>query len=71
MYGLSVIASVPPSTTSKTINKIVEKTPSEVAKLQLIFFPYCRELPKKPKQKSSCSKMWLIDELNIKLGWRT
>ena len=25
-----------------------------------IFFPYCIELP---KQKNSCSKMWLIDQL--------
>ena len=31
-------------------------------------FPYCPDLPKWPKQKNSCSKMWLIDQLYIKLG---
>ena len=30
----------------------------------------CPELPKRPKQKNSCSKMWLIDHLYIKLGPR-
>ena len=29
---------------------------------------YATELPKRPKQKKSCSKMWLIDQLCIKLG---
>ena len=32
------------------------------------FFPYCPELPKQPKQKNSCSKLWLIDQLYIELG---
>ena len=34
------------------------------------FFPYCPELPKRPKQKNSCSKMWLTDQLYIELGWQ-
>ena len=33
-----------------------------------LFFPYCPELPIRPKQKNSCSKMWLINQLYIKLG---
>ena len=32
-------------------------------KLKIHFFPYCPELPKLPKQKNSCSKLWLIDQL--------
>ena len=32
------------------------------------FFHYCPELPKQTKQKNSCSKMWAIDQLYIKLG---
>ena len=32
------------------------------------FFPYCPELPKRPKQKNSCSKWWIIDQLYIELG---
>jgi hypothetical protein len=43
----------------------VEKTPSKVAQKYSIFFQ--PELPKRPKQKNSCSKMWLIDQLYIKL----
>ena len=38
-------------------------------KLKSTFFPYCPELPKRPKQKNSCSKMWLIDQLYIELGY--
>ena len=34
------------------------------------YFSYCPELPKWPKQKNSCSKIWLIDQLYIKLGYR-
>ena len=37
-------------------------------KLKSTFFPYCPELPKRPKQKNSCSKMWPIDQLYIELG---
>ena len=38
-------------------------------KLKLtFFFPYCPELPKRPKQKNLCFKMWLIYELYIELG---
>ena len=51
MYVLSVIASVLPSTTSKTINKIVEKTPSKVAKLELIFFHTAVSCPKSPNRR--------------------
>ena len=32
------------------------------------FFPYCPELPKRPKQKNSSSKLWLIDQPYIELG---
>ena len=35
------------------------------------FFPYCPELPKQPKQKNSCSKIWLIDLLYRELGLRS
>ena len=31
---------------------------------------YCPVVPKRPKQKNSCSKMWLIDQLYIKLGYK-
>ena len=34
--------------------------------LKSTFFPYCPELP---KQKNSCSKLWLIDRLYIELGF--
>ena len=37
-------------------------------KLKSIFFPYCPELPQRPKHKNSCAKMWLIDQLYIELG---
>ena len=39
-------------------------------KLKSTFFPLLLGLPKRPKPKNSCSKMWLIGQLNIKLGWR-
>ena len=35
------------------------------------FFPYCPELLKQPKQKNVCFKMWLLDQLYIKLGHQT
>ena len=35
---------------------------------EILFFYYCPELPKRLKEKDSCSKMWLIDQLYIKLG---
>ena len=47
----------------KKFKKNTLKSCSE--KLKSTFFPYCPELP---KQKNSCSKMWLIDQLYIKLG---
>ena len=31
----------------------------------MIYFLYCPELPKQCKQKNSCSKIWLIDQLHI------
>ena len=33
------------------------------------FLHYCPELPKRPKQKHYCPKMWLINQLYIKLGF--
>ena len=50
----------------KKVEKTTLKSCSE--KLKSTFFPYCPELPKRPKQKNSCSKMWLIDQLYIELG---
>ena len=52
--------------------KVEKKTPSKVAQKNSnpLFFPYCPELPKRPKQKNSCSKLWLIDQLYIELGQR-
>ena len=49
----------------------VEKPPSKVAQKNSnpLFFPYCPELPNRPKQKNSCSKLWLIDQLYIELGF--
>ena len=48
----------------------VEKPPLKSCseKLKSTFFPCCPELPKRPKQKNSCSKMQLIDQLYIELG---
>ena len=46
------------------VEKTTLKSCSE--KLKSTFFPYCPELP---KQKNSCSKMWLIDQLYIELGY--
>ena len=36
--------------------------------LKSTFFPLLPWLPKQPKQKNSCSKMWPIDQLYIELG---
>ena len=43
--------------------KKLKKPPSKVAQKNSnpLFFPYCPELPKRPKQKNFCSKMWVID----------
>ena len=46
----------------------VEKTTLKSCYTQFIFLYYYPELPKQLKQKNSCSKMWLIDQLYIKLG---
>ena len=50
-------------------HKKLKKPPSKVAQKNSnpLFFPYCPELPKRPKQKNSCSKLWLIDQLYIEL----
>ena len=37
-------------------------------KTQIHFFPIVPWLPKRPKQKNSCFKIWLIDQLYIELG---
>ena len=52
-------------------HKKLKKPPSKVAQKNSnpLFFPYCPELPKRPKQKNSCSKVWLIDQLYLKLGY--
>ena len=53
------------------MKSLKKKTHSKLAKRnnQIEFvFPYCLELPKRPKQKISCYKMWLIEQLYIKLG---
>ena len=34
-------------------------------------FSYCTELPKQPKRYNSCSHMWLINKLYIKLGLKS
>ena len=50
--------------------KKLKKPPSKVAQKNSnpLFFPCCPELPKWPKQKNSCSKLWPIDQLYIELG---
>ena len=49
--------------------KLKKKTPSKVAqKNSNPHFSLLPELLKRPKQKNSCFKMWLIDQLYIKLG---
>ena len=52
-------------------HKKLKKPPSKVAQKNSnpLFFPYCPELPKRPKQKNLCSKMWPIDQLCIELGY--
>ena len=52
-------------------HKKLKKPPSKVAQKNSnpLFSPYCLELPKRPKRKNSCSKMWLIDQLYIELGF--
>ena len=52
--------------------KILKNTvKSTVAKKYLVFFGTAISCPKRPKQKNSCSKIWLIDQLYIKLGFFT
>ena len=49
------------------VEKTTIKSCSE--KLKSTFFPYCTELPKRPKQKNSRSKMCLVEQLFIGLGY--
>ena len=49
------------------VGKITLKSCSE--NLKSTFFSLLPWLPKQPKQKNSCSKMWPIDQLYIKLGF--
>ena len=50
-----------------------KKTQSKVLQLRStqFFFGTAISCPKRPKQKNSCSKIWLIDQLYIKLGFFT
>ena len=43
-----------------TIRHLVNET-IDPEKLNSTFFPYRPELPKRPKQNNSCSKMWPIE----------
>ena len=49
------------------VEKTTLKSCSE--KLKSTFFSLLPWLPKQPKKKNSCSKMWLIDQLYIELGF--
>ena len=53
---------------TQKVEKTTLKSCSE--ELKSTFFPYCPKLPKGPKQKTSWSKIWLIDQLYIELGLR-
>ena len=53
------------ATIFKKIINLFLPTKSCSEKLKSTFFPYCPELPKWPKQKNSCSKMWLYIELGL------
>ena len=45
-----------------------KKHPQKLRKKpQFHLFLYCPELSKRPKQKKSCSKLWLIDQLYMEL----
>ena len=48
----------------------MKKPPSKVAQNNSnpLLFSLLPELPKRPKQKNSCSKMWPIDQLYMELG---
>ena len=50
--------------------KVEKKTPKKVAQKNSnpLFFPLLSLLPKRPKQKNSCFKMWLLDQRYIELG---
>ena len=51
---------------SQKVEKTTLKSCSE--KLKSTFFSLLPWLPKRPKQKNSCSKMWLKEQLYIELG---
>ena len=53
---------------AQKVEKTTPKSCSEI--LNFFIIPYCPDLPNWPKQKNSCSKMWLINQLYIKLGLR-
>ena len=46
--------------------KTTLKSSKEILKY---FFPYCPELPRRPKQKNLCSKMWLYRPAVYKTGY--
>ena len=50
--------------------RLLKRTPSKVAQKNSnpLFFPLLPGLPKQPKQKNSCSKMWLKEQLYIELS---
>ena len=51
--------------------KVEKKHPQKLLRItQIHFFSLLPELPKWPKQKNSCSKMWPTDQLYIELGGR-
>ena len=50
---------------SQKVEKNTLKSCSEILDL---FLHYCPEQPEQPKQKNSCSKMWLINQLYVELG---
>ena len=56
------------SSKNKNSFLFAQKNPQKLLTDTLFFLHYCPELPKGPKQKNSCFKMWLIDQLYIKLG---
>ena len=53
---------------SKKKKKCPQKVEKTTLKLKSTFFPYCPEVSKRPKQKNSCSKIWLLEQLYIELG---
>ena len=49
--------------------KLKKKNPQKLLRIPKIhFFSLLPELSKQPKQKNSCSKMWLVEQLYVELG---